>query len=183
MRPGDERDAGEHRLVQSVCQTGDQRAFEQLIQLFQSPVRSFLRRLTDGDTARADDLAQEAFFKAYCHISSFRGDGRFLSWLFKIAYQQFANDLRRQKRDPPIEPDHDLSRHPRDNVSPDASLSVDEMLGPLKADERAAILLCYRFGLTHTEIADNMGIPLGTAKTLIRRGKEKMYRFHQGALS
>lgn len=175
--PKSEVDAREHDLVLRVVTHDDQRAFERLVQDNQSPVRAFLRRLVQGDDTRADDLAQETFLKAYRQIASFRGEGRFLSWLFKIAYQQFVREQRKgQIETAPVEP----ASQPAPGVSPDSKLSLDRMLGSLSVDERAALLLNYRYGLTHDEIAANMNLPLGTVKTMIRRSKARLRQFYQG---
>jgi RNA polymerase sigma factor (sigma-70 family) len=75
----------------------DHDAFAELVRRYQSPLRAWLRRLTDGDAARADDLAQETFLRAYRRLRSFRGKGKFSAWLFGIAYNGFRNDARRQR--------------------------------------------------------------------------------------
>src|SRR5471030_3541500 len=75
---------------------GDRLAFACLVRAHQSRVRLQLRRLTRGDTALADDLAQEAFVQAWLHLSDFRGDARLATWLYRIAYRRFLMQLRNQ---------------------------------------------------------------------------------------
>jgi RNA polymerase sigma factor (sigma-70 family) len=75
----------------------DHDAFAELVRRYQSPLRAWLRRLTGGDFARADDLAQETFLRAYRRLGSFRGTGKFSTWLFSIAYNEFRNDTRRRR--------------------------------------------------------------------------------------
>ncbi len=175
---GHEDRSREAELISRVVMADDHAAFGSLVQMHQSPVRQFLRRLTRCDPERADDLAQETFFKAYRHINGFRGEGRFLSWLFRIAYQQFVSDERRNKMKLAPLPD-DLQVDADNENALVAARTVEQMMGLLRADERAAVLLHYRHELTHPEIAETMGLPLGTVKSLIRRSREKLKRFHE----
>lgn len=94
----DDQQAIEWELVRRVVVEDDHAAFEQLVAMHQSSVRQFLRRMTAPDLARADDLAQETFFKAYRYLSSHRGDGTLRSWLFTVAYQLFVTDERGSKK-------------------------------------------------------------------------------------
>ena len=81
-------------LVVRVVADDDRSAFEMLVRRHQSKLRNFLRRLTGNDAARADDLAQETFLKAYRSIRTYRGTAAFSSWLYRIAYNTFLNDER-----------------------------------------------------------------------------------------
>jgi RNA polymerase sigma factor (sigma-70 family) len=74
-------------LVARVVANDDRSAFELLVRRHQSPLRNFLRRLAKNDAARADDLAQETFIKAYRSMASFAGTAKFSSWLYRIALQ------------------------------------------------------------------------------------------------
>jgi RNA polymerase sigma factor (sigma-70 family) len=149
-------------------------AFAALVRRNQTPVRRFLRRLCGDDWSRADDLAQETFWKAWRHIGSFRGDGRFLGWLFRIAWQLFVTQ-QRSRRDVVHEP-WDDARHATEDAS--ARIvdrhTLDQLLRVLRDEERAAIILHYRHDLTQAEIAEAMELPLGTVKTLIRRARQKL---------
>ena len=168
----------EAEWISRVVVADDHAAFERLMQMHQSSVRQFLRRLTGYDPGRADDLAQETFFKAYRYIHTYRGEGRFLSWLFRIAYQQFVSEERRHKKQFVALPD-DLKIGTDNEKTIIAARTVERMMGLLRADERAAVLLHYRHELTHLEISETMGLPLGTIKSLIRRSREKLKRFYE----
>lgn len=164
----------ESAWISRVVVDGDHRAFAGLMRLHQAPVRRFLRRLCGDDWSRADDLAQETFWKAWRHIGSFRGEGRFLGWLFRIAWQLFVTQ-QRSRRGVVHEAWVD-ERHAVD----DASVRIvdrhtlDQLLRVLRDEERAAIVLHYRHDLTQAEIAEAMELPLGTVKTLIRRARQKL---------
>ncbi len=174
MRP--KSDIGQ--LLQRIVVNDDQEAFRQLVSHHQSPVRQFLRRLAGPDHGRADDLAQETFLKAYRYLHSYRGEGRFLSWLLKIAYQEFVKDLRRHKLDLASTPAELIPDQVRPHGTLESRMTVNQMLKDLGAEERAAVVLHYQEGLTHAEIADTMAIPLGTVKTHLRRGVAKLRGQH-----
>ena len=83
-------------LVAQVAVFHNQRAFDQLVRKYQSPVRRFLLNLTLGNETLSDDLAQDTFLKAYEHITQFKGIASFQTWLFRIAYNVFY-DYKRKK--------------------------------------------------------------------------------------
>jgi RNA polymerase sigma-70 factor (ECF subfamily) len=166
----------EVKLIRRVIDEGDHLAFTALVRMHQSAIRNFLRRLTNGDHALADDLSQETFLKAFSHIKSFSFKGKFISWLFQIAYRQFISEMRRNKKrinDVPLteqnihiavcESDHVLN-----------SILLNQCLAKLSATDRSLLTLNYQLGMTHQEVSDIMEMPLGTVKTTIRRAKQKL---------
>jgi len=166
----------ELKLVERVQRENDHHAFEQLMRQNQSPIRQFLRRLTLQNQAIADELAQETFLKAFVHIKSYRGEAKFLSWLFKIAYQQFVSSTRKKTEltNAVVEEKADDGQFEQRLV---AERTVKDLLKYLKPDERAILLLHFSHDLTHQEIAIVMQIPLGTVKTQIRRSRLKLKSF------
>ena len=154
----------------------DHQAFEELVRLHQSAVRRFLRRLTDNDQARADDLGQETFWRAYRYINTFKGRGRFLSWLFGIAYQRFISDERRAGRVSHVPLLDDVEDPEPERIT--ARLTFDQLMQSLRPAERAAVMMHYRHELTHAEIAEALGVPVGTVKSLIRRARLKLQHAH-----
>jgi RNA polymerase sigma-70 factor (ECF subfamily) len=161
-------------LVTRVLVDEDQHAFSELVRRHQSAVRGLLRQLTRTDVALADDLAQEAFLRAYKHIRSFRGEARFSTWLYRIAYNVFREDARRRKELVGI--DEDILQAEQDPQTVDAGLRHDLMhaLNLLPLHERTAVLLCCQNGLSHDEASRVLDIPLGTVKTNVLRGREKL---------
>jgi len=168
-----EQDAREALWISRVVAHDDHEAFAELVRLNQSAVRRFLRRLTGGDHARADDLAQETFWRAYRHLATFQARGRFLSWLFRIAFQAFVSD-RRIKRivSAPLPPDVSTGVDEVENAV--TRLTFDQLMTHLAPDGRAAVVLHYQHGMSHSEIAEALDLPLGTVKTLIRRGRQTL---------
>jgi RNA polymerase sigma-70 factor, ECF subfamily len=173
-------DLRESALIARVVAHDDHAAFAELVRLHQSAIRRFLRRLTGTDWSRADDLAQETFWKAYRHIGSFQGRGRFLSWLFGIAYQAFVTECRRGRLRNHVPLPADLPA-PGDATGRLAdSRTFDQLMAGLRPEERAAIVLHYRHELTHPEIARALSVPLGTVKSLLRRARLKLQEAHAG---
>jgi len=138
----------------------------------------------EGDAGRsdADDLPQETFWRAYRHITTFQARGRFLSWLFRIAFQVFINDRRTRRFVP--EPLPTVLESPVNEVESTVSrLTFEQLMMHLSPGARAAIVLHYQHGMSHAEIAEALDLPLGTVKTLIRRGRQtlqKTFRRGQG---
>jgi RNA polymerase sigma-70 factor (ECF subfamily) len=168
-------------LIARVVVSDDRHAFGELVRRHQSAVRATLRKLTGGNGALADDLAQETFLLAYRNLKSFRQEARFSTWLYRIAYNAFLADARKMKEQPfPADADADslapvdLAEHR--GVARGAALSIDleRAMGVLSEAERAAIVQCYHNDLTHEEAAAVLGCPVGTVKTHILRAKEKL---------
>jgi len=153
----------------------DQAAFGELVRLHQSAVRRFLRHLMRGDTPAADDLAQETFVLAWQNLVRFQARSSFLTWLLGIAHNLWRNARRRQHT-MPIEPQHldQLEPTPSSTSLSDLREDLNRALSALDAEEQTALHLCYQQGLSHREIAEILDWPLGTVKTHINRGKEKL---------
>ena len=160
----------------------DRHAFSELVRRHQSAVRNFLRRLTGGRHAWADDLAQETFLAAYRNLGRYRGASAFPTWLFGIAYNVHRSARRRER--PAVEWTGDASTLAavpgHEQTVPDPTGGADlrqdlaGALAQLPPDERAALHLCYAEGLTHEEAAAVLACPLGTVKTHVLRAKEKL---------
>jgi RNA polymerase sigma-70 factor (ECF subfamily) len=168
-----EQERREALWIGRVLAHDDHEAFAELVRLHQSAIRQFLRRLTGHDRERADDLAQETFLRAYRHLATFQGRGRFLGWLFRIAFQVFVND--RRARRIPLTPLPEEVEAPVDEAERAITQrTFDQLMARLPTNERAAIALHYQHGMSHPEIAEALNIPLGTVKTLIRRGRQAL---------
>ncbi len=167
----------EAELVLRVLGRDDRAAFAEILRRHQSLVRTLLRRLTCGDAALADDLAQECFLRAYRGLARYRREARLSSWLYRIAYNVFLAHRARMRPEP-------LPKAPLDGGAAtegeaDRALlqhDLERAMAALSPPERAALTLAYRDGASHAEVASILGCPLGTAKTHILRGKEKLER-------
>lgn len=161
-------------LVKRVLLTDDRQAFTQLVRRHQGLVRAQLRRLTGGDTAWADDLAQETFLLAWRKLSLFRGEARFSTWLFRVAHNCFLQARRRRAvtREVGLEEEHaaGLTEHPQQALKVD----LQRALQGLPEAERMVLLYHAQLGLSHEETAAITGLPLGTVKTHATRGKARL---------
>jgi RNA polymerase sigma-70 factor (ECF subfamily) len=163
----------DRRLVARVLLADDRRAFEQLMRRHQGLVRAQLRRLVNGDHARADDLAQETFLLAWRKLHQFRGDARFSTWLYRIAFTCFLQ-ARRKKPGPSGDViSSEVERTPAsDSVA--LKLDVERAMQHLSAAERIVLLHCVQMGLSQSDAAYVLRMPLGTIKSHTTRGKEKL---------
>ncbi|MBP1664723.1 MAG: polymerase, sigma-24 subunit, RpoE [Bacteroidetes bacterium] len=164
-------------LVSQVVIADDHRAFDRLVQKYQSPIRRFLINLTMGDTMLSDDLAQETFIKAYLNIRSFQGISAFSTWLYRIAYNTFYDSVRVKRGYDDLNIAELDKKYSTETEYSAEKNDIFAALKLLRKDEQAAILLCYMEDKTHREISKIMNIPLGTVKTNILKGKEKMGKF------
>ncbi len=168
--------ANDMELAGLVAATGDRRAFSQLVVRHQTLVRAMLTRMT-GNHALADDLAQDAFIKAYRKIATFSGKGSFKSWLCRIAYTEFLQSARKRKAAAAAleryKAHQDIEERQQNWDAGDA-MDLDRALSHLSEVERTVIVLCFSSGMSHSEAAEVTGLPLGTVKSHINRGKAKM---------
>jgi RNA polymerase sigma factor (sigma-70 family) len=164
-------------LIARVLSRADKGAFAELVRRYQSPIRSFLTRMTHGDSHLADDLAQETFLKAWQKLAAFRGEARFSSWLFGIALNEFRSAARRRKELSWAEIEDIPVEEPSTTHDIHLGLDLTEALKRLNFNERAAVLLCCQNGLSHEEAAQVLECPLGTVKTNVLRGKDKLRKF------
>lgn len=176
MDEGDAQARLDAALVERAVRDADTRAFELLVRRHQGLVRAQLRRLLGNDAATADDLAQETFVLAWRKLEQFRGDSRFSTWLYRIAYSCFLQFLRSRGRQPEPAALDPEAGHPADADTPDLELHIDlnAALLHLPMNQRAALLYCEQLGLSHQEAAEVLGIPLGTVKTHVMRGKARL---------
>lgn len=155
------------------------RAFEKLVNKYQSPLRRFLLNLTDGDKALSDDLSQETFIKAYLKLSSFKGTSKFSTWLYRIGYNEFYDAVRSKKINISFDASDEFAIVPEESMvthtSIDMRMDLKEALKLLKEKEKTAILLFYMEGCTHGQVAEIMNCPIGTVKSYILRGKSKLH--------
>ncbi|MFG6465998.1 RNA polymerase sigma factor [Roseateles sp. BYS87W] len=164
--------ADELVLVQRAAR-GDRQAFTQLVQAHQGYLRKLLGRVCRGDQARADDLAQEAFVRAWRALPQFRGEARFRTWLTRLAYSALSAE---RPALPTADPDGPDLATPTPDFAPGADwrLDLDRALATLSDAQRHAVLLCYGADLSHAEAAQVLGWPLGTVKTQVLRAKARL---------
>ena len=176
--------ATDQQLVARV-QKGDSRAFDMLVLKYQHKIFSLISRYV-RDADEVQDVAQEAFIKAYRSLPGFRGDSAFYTWLYRIAINTAKNHLVSRSRRPPRS-DVELEDAEyfesggglRTIETPESALFGEELrvvvqdaISALSEDLRTAITLREFDGLSYEDIADIMDCPVGTVRSRISRARE-----------
>jgi len=156
-----------------VAMFHNKKAFDQLVRKYQSPVRRFFLNQTGGDQQLSDDLAQETFIKAYTHITNFKGISGFSTWLMRIAYNVFYDEIRSRKQTDDI--DTTAVKNTSSSTA-EAGLKMDiyAALALLKPDERTCITLQLIDGYPIDQISKITGMNDNTVKSHLKRGKDKL---------
>jgi RNA polymerase sigma-70 factor (ECF subfamily) len=178
-------DASDLSLVRRV-QRGDKGAFDALVLKYQHKLVKLVMRYV-RNPAEAEDIAQEAFIKAYRALPQFRGDSAFYTWLYRIAINTAKNAVVSRDRSP-IEYDldrnssdesYDMQGRMKDSETPEGLVLTDEIrttvnaaIDSLPEDLRTAIVLRELEGLSYEEIAAAMDCPVGTVRSRIFRARE-----------
>ncbi len=172
-------------LVQ-LAQRGDAGAFDALVRRYQHKVVKLVLRYV-RDPAEAEDIAQEAFIKAYRALPRFRGDSAFYTWLYRIAINTAKNVLASRGRSPiqyevdrsDDDDNYDVVANLKDTATPEALALTEEIrstvtaaIDALPEDLRTAIQLRELEGLSYEEIAAAMECPVGTVRSRIFRARE-----------
>ncbi len=155
------------------AKAGSDQAFGLLVQAHQQAVRAFLRRVC-ADAAEADDLAQETFLTAWSSLGRLRPEARVRTWLCGIAWRKAQTAARTRaraaRRDRQwLDTRSDVAGHGGDDRA-----DVARALAGLPLEQRAAIALCLGGDWSHAEAAEALGLPLGTVKSHVARGRAKL---------
>lgn len=135
-------------------------------------MRAFLARAA-GNAADGDDLAQEAFVRAWNRAGDYRGQGNYAAWVMGIGWRLFLDQRRTAQRRETLGLRDAAPTSSTPHGATDAAIDADRLLATLSAQERAALTLCFGHGCSHGEAAEIMGVPLGTLKSLVLRGRAK----------
>lgn len=151
-------------------------AFALLVRAHQQGLRAFLGRLC-GNAAEADDVAQEAFVFAWENLHRFDPARDFRPWLFAIAWRKLGERRRGWRRLLARERRYAAERTTAMEPDPGLALDLGKACAALPPEQRAAILLCLGLDFTHGEAAQALALPLGTVKSHVARGREKLAAF------
>ena len=174
----------DQQLVARV-QKGDSRAFDMLVLKYQHKIMGLISRYVH-DSHEVQDVAQEAFIKAYRALPRFRGDSAFYTWLYRIAINTAKNHLvSRSRRPPGSDVEVEDAEHfeaggaLRDIETPETALFgaelkavIEDAIADLPDDLRAAVTLREFDGLSYEDIAEVMDCPVGTVRSRIFRARE-----------
>lgn len=157
------------------ARAGKARAFGQLVDRHQQAVRGFLRRLS-GRSTDADDLAQEAFVRAFLQLNRFESRSNFRTFVCGIAYRVWQEHNRASRRgrlrDGAWLEASMIERPPSLDI--DLHLSLRQAMDTLPPEQRAALALCLGAEFSHAEAAQVLGLPLGTVKSHVMRGRARL---------
>ena len=160
-------------VVVALAIGGDRAAFTELVWRRQSWLRNLLRRLC-RDPAFADDLAQQVFLKAWRSLPQLRAPGAFGGWLRRLAINTWLAEVRTSA---PEGSGYEVEELAGTNVFvPVAAeqLDLDRALAKLSRSERLCVVLAYSEEMSHGEISAATGLPLGTVKSHVRRGAQRL---------
>ena len=153
----------------ALSAAGGRREFGELVRRHSPAVRGLLRRM-GAQAALADDVAQDAFLLAFEKCAEFRGEGTFAAWVKRIAARLYLKRIAREARY--------VDAIETDQAAPaadtDGRMDLDDALKGLSEVERLCVSLCHGAGLSHPEIAAAMDLPLGTVKSHVKRGLDKL---------
>jgi len=164
-----------------VAGQNDRKAFDQIVRHYQGPVRRFLLNLTLGNQALADDLAQDTFVKAWLAMGKYRAEAALQTWLMRIAYNVFY-DYKRGQHHELTGQDACLQHNATPIQEPGAAgfelrNDIYQALSLLNDDERTCITLQLIDGEPIERIALITGMPQGTVKSHLHRGKERLANY------
>ena len=148
---------------------GGRREYGELVRRHGSAVRGLLRRMGAAPSL-ADDVAQDAFLQGFQRCAEFRGQGTFAGWIKKIAARLYLKRVAHEARYV-AESEVDEAATPVDHAR---ALALDEAMKALNETERVCVSLCHGAGLSHPEIAAARNLPLGTVKSHVKRGLDKL---------
>ncbi|PCI75467.1 MAG: RNA polymerase subunit sigma-70 [SAR86 cluster bacterium] len=168
----------ESALILRALARHDNDAFSALVRMHQGKIRAYLVRLCRSYDL-ADDIAQETFLTAFRKLQSYKGEGNFSGWLFRIAHNCFLQHIRKTKRRIEITEQfgtqQELQTEQYDSLSTE-QMDLEQALTQLNPDETATITLCHSYGYSHQEVSDILDMPLGSVKSNISRGKVKLQK-------
>lgn len=191
MAPRTDLAARTDQEIVVLARAGQEAAYRELIRRYERPLFSLLYRMV-RDRELAEDLAQEAFIKALNAIESYRPEYKFSSWIFKIANNAAIDHLRRRELDtlslegsPHAETPEaveatalqigDRQESPLEAVEArELGGQIEQAIAQLRPEYRSCILLRHVEGRAYEEIAEILGLPLGTVKTYIHRARNEL---------
>jgi RNA polymerase sigma-70 factor (ECF subfamily) len=186
----------EDSILLHGLRTGEETAYESLIQRFEQPIYNIISRLLD-DPADAADVVQEVFLKVFRNVASFRGDSSLKTWIYRIAVNEARNQRRwfsrHRRQEVNLEADEpgegyqnwlpDPGRSPFEvTLDHETQLLIEAALAEVNPKFRAALVLREIEGLSYEEIGEILEISLGTVKSRILRGRDALKKHLAGQL-
>jgi RNA polymerase sigma-70 factor (ECF subfamily) len=163
-----------HPQVVARARHGDSVAFEALVRSYQGDVWRLCFHLL-GNSAMADDVTQDAFVRAFRFLHRYRGDSKFSTWLFSIARNCALDEVRRNQRRRKVT-DIIEAQPERAPVRTELGIEVREAVTALPLELREPLVMIDILGQSYAEVAETMGIPVGTVKSRVHRARDTVAR-------
>lgn len=169
----------------SQALAGSQPAFRELVTRYAAAAVNLIARMVQ-DRVLAEDLAQDAFIRAFQRLSSYDPQRKFSSWFLQVAHNVAIDHLRRKRLDTVSLDKLVADGHPGPADDPARSSpavyaeraafasALEQALARIRPEHRNAIVLHYQEGLSHAEISAILGVPIGTVKTYLHRGRKEL---------
>lgn len=156
------------------ARAGSDLAFARLVDAHGQAVRNFLRRICPN-TDEADDLAQDTFLTAWTTLRGLKDPARFQSWIMGIAWRKAKSRTRSMARTRARETEWQINGETgTGQINPDEALALRQAMADLAPEPRAAIALCLGAGMSHSEVANALSLPLGTVKSHVARSRARL---------
>lgn len=160
------------------CQQGDEQAFRELVDRYKNLVFGVVAR-SAADPARVEDLAQEVFLRIHRGLPYFRGEAKLTTWIYRIVLNLLSQDAQRRRgsREVALDPDipsHEPRTHDRAMTDLELRDRLDKALARLPANYRLLIAGHYLHDVKYEDLADALGLPVGTVKTHLHRAKKQL---------
>ena len=157
----------------AAAQAGSSDAFSRLVERHQQALRAFLRRAC-GNWAQADDLAQETFLAAWSRIGRLKAGASVRAWLCGIGYNKHLSAVRSGARDRIREASYEADRETPRGADAADRMALEAAMGDLPVEPRACVALCLAADFSHAEASEALGLPLGTVKSHVARGRSRL---------
>lgn len=156
--------------------TGSDQAFSRLVERHQAAVRAFLRRFLGSGWAEADDIAQEAFITGWSSLRSLKDPAGFRPWLCGIAWRKAQDRIRGARRGAARDAGWLETIDPPAGISAEERMALADAMKELPEEVRACVALCLADGWSHGDAAAALGLPLGTVKSHVSRGRARLLK-------
>jgi RNA polymerase sigma-70 factor, ECF subfamily len=170
-------DGHERELVER-CRSGDERAFQELVDRHKDLVFALIAR-TVQDRSRAEDLAQDVFLRVHRGLPYFRGEARLSTWIYRIVANVCLQDQGRTPKTAPLDEEHGgsaLATVDRQFTDLEVRDRLEKAIARLPANYRLLVAAHYLRGVQYEELAEALQLPLGTIKTQLYRAKQQLRR-------
>jgi len=168
-------------LISQIILFDDHKSFEILVGRYQNEIRNLLLKLVNFNTRELDDLSQEVVIRIYKYLKTFKATSSFRTWTYTITYRVFIDAQKKKNKYNQLKIDSKKILEHSSNIQPklESKMDAEIVISCLRPEEKVAIQLSYLRGLSHKDIAEILDCPIGTVKSHINRGKERIRKLYK----